>query len=333
MKRWIWISLWITTGGVAALLLAWWMKHDTPAVPLQGEVEMASVNLASKVPGRVKQVWVREGESVSRGTLLVELEGPELEAKLDQVQSKEAGAGALLRKVESGARSQEILAAKAQWEKAQAAHAYAQATHERMKTLHAQGVIPLQRLDEVETQLRAAAANETMAQSQLDLVTEGAREEDKAAAASQVAQAAGGVREVNSYLDETRVLAPFDGQVDDVVLRRGELAGSGTPIVVMVDPQDVWVVFQIPEDRLAGLTIGTEIHVDIPAIAGREIPMQISRIAVLPHFATWRATRASRGFDVRTFELRARFAQGAAPQGLRPGMSVLLLSPTLSESR
>jgi HlyD family secretion protein len=317
----------------AGIPLLWWMRHEVPLPPLQGQVEMAHIQLASKVPGRVLRVHVREGEQVAAGTLLLELEGPELEAKLDQARSVEQGASALLRKAESGLRTQEIAAAQAQWEKARAATELAAITFERMETLHAEGVIPRQRRDEVEAHYKAAVATEAMASFQLELAREGAREEDKQAASARVQQAEGGVREVTSYLTETQVEAPIQAEVDDVLVRVGELAGSGMPLVLLVDTSDVWVLFQITEDKLADYAVGSKIRVDIPAIAARGVPMEITRIAVMPQFATWRATRSSRGFDVRTFEMRARFSDLSVVEGLRPGMSVLLAAKPREPAR
>lgn len=315
-------------GMLGAGLFFWWSRQEPSLPPLQGEVEMANIQLASKVPGRVLRVHVREGDLVEAGQLLMELEGPELEAKLEQARSIESGASALLRKADRGLREQEIAAARAQWEKAKAAREYAELTLARMQHLFQEGVIPEQRRDEVETHFKAAVATETMALSQWELAIEGAREEDREAAAARVQQASGGVQEVVSYLSETAVRAPVAGEVDDVVLRVGELAGSGMPLVVMVDPEDAWVVFQVTELQMPGFQVGSKWKVSIPALGLTQVELVITRIAVMPHFATWRATRSGRVFDVRTFEMRARFVDPSAVAGLRPGMSVLLPNPS-----
>lgn len=321
MKRFA--ALTIAALAVLALLilLFGWIRNEPQAIPLQGEIEMGRMDVSSKVPGRLMTVHIRKGDRVESGDPLIELDGPELRARLLQAESAQAAAGAQRRKSETGLRSQELEAAHAQWQKAASALELAERTFARIDNLYQEGIVPRQRLDEVETQLSIRRADEVMAKAQLELAEEGARDEDREAAVALERQAYGNVLEVESFLLETLLKAPIDALVDDVVLRVGELAASGMPLVTLLDTSDVWIVFHVTEDRLHSLNEGSQIEVEIPATGSGKYVAEISYISVLPHFATWRATRSSRGFDVRTFEVHARLSKPVMQ--LRPGMSVL----------
>ena len=135
-------------------------------------------------------------------------------------------------------------------------------------------------------------------------------------------QAAGAVAEVEAFLEETRLVAPIDGEVVECVVDPGELVSAGYPILTLVDLDDIWVTFNLREDRLADLRMGDRLIARIPALGNQQVEFKISYISPLGEFATWRATQASGDFDLKTFEIRARPVQQAP--GLRPGMSAIV---------
>jgi HlyD family secretion protein len=291
-------------------------------VLLEGEVEATEIDVAAKVPGRVESVAIKLGQSVERGALLFTLESPELRAKLTQAEGARDAAGAMSRKADTGARLEEIRAAEQQWQRAQAAADLAAVTLERVERLHREGIVPRQRRDEAEAQTKAARAAAASAQALHEMAVSGAREEDRAAAAAVASQAGGAVTEVEVYLAETQIKAPHAGEVSSLLIDPGEIAPAGFPVVTLVDLTDIWVVFQIREDLLAGIGLGTELTGRVPALGNREVTFKIDYLAALGAFATWRATSASAGFDLKTFEIRARPIEPVA--GLRPGMSVIV---------
>jgi HlyD family secretion protein len=134
--------------------------------------------------------------------------------------------------------------------------------------------------------------------------------------------AAGGVAEVGAAADEVLVRAPVSGEVETVVLHVGELAPAGVPIMTLVDLSDIWAVFNVREDEFTGIAMGAVLAGRVPALDNRSIQLKIDFISPRGDYATWRATRQSSGFDIRTFEVRARPVAPVA--GLRPGMSVLV---------
>lgn len=291
-------------------------------VLLEGEVEATEIDVAAKVPGRVESVAVKLGQTVARGEVLFTIESPELRAKLTQAEGARDAAGAMRRKADTGARAEEIRAAEQQWVRAKAAADLADVTLERVERLQREGVVPRQRRDEAEGQAKASRAAEASAKAVFDMAAAGARSEDRDAAAGVAAQAGGAVTEVQAYLAETQIKATRAGEVSSLLIDAGEIAPAGFPVVTLVDLTEVWVVFQIREDQLAGIGMGTELTGRVPALGAREIKIKVDYLAALGAFATWRATSASAGFDLKTFEIRARPVAPVA--GLRPGMSVIV---------
>jgi HlyD family secretion protein len=307
-------------GGIAAW--AWKLSQPLPEV-VQGQVEGTLVNVSAKIPGRVSAIAVREGQLVQPSDLLVTLSSPEIQAKLDQAEAARQAAAAQRDKAFHGAREEEIRQAKTLWERAQHGTELAEKTFRRVERLNADGVLPAQRRDEAEAQLKSARSAEAAAKATYDMAVSGARVEDKETAAALVMRAAGAISEVRAYIDETRLSAPIAGEVYKRNSEPGEMVAAGYPILTLLDPTDIWVTFQFREDKLAGLKMGDSLNVRIPALKDREVELAVSYIAPVGDFATWRATSAQGGFDLKTFEVRAR--PRLVVSGLRPGMTAVVV--------
>lgn len=318
-------SRWLITIGVviviAGILLAIFLSRPRAAY-LQGQVEATQYNISSKIPARVDSILVREGDTVVKGQIVVLLNSPEVMAKAQQAHAAFAAARAQSQKANAGARPEEIEAARHISERAGAAAELAEITFKRVDALFKEGVLAEQKRDEAETNFRAAKGQAEAARLQYEIARAGARTEDKSAASALEAQARGAQAEVSAAQAETRLVSPVDGQVVTRVINPGELAGQGTPIVTVINLNDIWITFNIREDRLKGLSIGDRFNVRIPALNGLSAEFEVSAIAPLGDFATWRATHESGDFDRKTFEVRGRPVKTI--NGLRPGMSVIL---------
>ena len=305
---------------LAVVLISWYLDRRAPML-IQGTVECTTYKASSKVPGRIDQMKVEEGQQVEKGELLYMLSTPELDAKLQQAEAVKSAAAALDAAAVAGARIQQIEAALNMWEKAQAGLELARKTYERVQNLYNEGVIPAQKLDEAQANYKAMEATALAAKAQYDMASDGARKEDKEAAAARVRQAEGAVSEVESYLNDAAVYAPVTGEVSTIIAEEGELVGSGYPVVAILDMSDMWVTFNIKETMLPGMKIGTHMTGFVPAL-DRDVEFEVTYIAPQADFATWAATRTQGGFDIRTFAVKAKPVSDA--EGLRPGMSVLV---------
>ena len=274
---------------------------------LQGEIDVKTVDLASKITGRIEKLNCKKGDRVKKGDVLITLDAPEINAKAAQVDATVQLALAQQEKVNNGARNEQISMAKASRD-------LAKKTFDRLNRLHDEGVIPTQKLDEARAKYQAAQDNYNM------LVT-GSRVEDKLSAAANVKRAMGANDEVQSYLKENTIVAPINGVITEINVEEGELVGAGYPIVTIVDDNDCWVVFNLREDLLSKIKDGTEFNVKIPAMGKEPVKVRVNYISVMGDFANWRATKAKGDFDMKTFEVRAVPVEKV--EGLRAGMSAV----------
>lgn len=303
----------------------WRAAQPAPDV-FQGQMEARETDIAPKVPGRIAQVLVKEGDVVQPGTPLIRMDSPEVNAKLAQASAAQEAAKAIAAKAEHGARPQEVEMARLQWQRAEAAAELAATSFKRVDGLARDGLIAAQKRDEAEANNKASRDAAAAAKAQYDMARIGARPEDKDAANAQARQVAGVVAEVEAAKAETELKSPVAGEVAKVLAKTGELSPQGVAVVSVVDLKDQWVVLNVREVRLQRFAIGAEFDAVLPALstpsASKVVRFKVFHSAALPDFATWRATRSGQGFDARTFEVRAR---PLAPiEGARPGMSVLV---------
>lgn len=267
---------------LGVIFISWYLRKATPLY-IQGTVECTTYKASSKVPGRIEEMKVEEGQHVTKGELLYTLSTPELNAKLQQAEAVKSAASAMDQKALTGARIQQKEAALNLWEKAQAGLLLAQKTFDRVNNLYEQGVVPAQKLDEARANLQAMQATERAAKAQCELVFDGASKEEKEAAAAQVRQAEGAVSEVESYLSDALVYSPVTGEVSTIIAEAGELVGTGYPVVAILDMSDVWVTFNIKEDLMPDIHIGTRMTGYIPAL-DRSVEFEVTYIAVAGRF-------------------------------------------------
>ncbi len=290
-----------------------------PAVtPVTGLVDATEIDVASKIPGRVKELTVHEGDRVEAGQALVTIESQEVAAKIDQVRAAVNAARAKLALARHGARAEEKDQARKALETAQAQLAMAEKAHARAAALVKTETITQAAFDDADFKYKAAQDQVAVAQARYDLVIKGARAEELDALEALVKQGEGSLSEVESYGRETSQTAPIGGEVAKILVHRGELAATGYPILTLVDRSDAWAAFPVREDLLADVKVGAVLQVEVPALR-RTVPMKVYSIAPMGDFATWRATGDKASFDLRTFEVRAR---PVAPEAdLRPGMT------------
>ena len=288
---------------------------------IQGEMEVEEYRVSGKVPGRILELRVKEGDHVKAGDTLAIIESPEVEAKMVQARSAADAAQALEQMAQNGARRETVQAAAQLLEQAKAGLEVAEKSYNRMKVLFEEEVISAQKFDEAEALYKSAQAQVKMAQSQYELAVNGARQEERRAASATAGQARGAVQEVEGYVRETVQIAQMDGEVTDVYPKVGELVGTGTPIMSIAVMDDQWASFNIREDLLKDFKVGQEITVRIPAL-DKETKMKITSMKDKGSFAVWKATKASGQYDQKTFEVKARPIESISD--VRPGMSVIL---------
>ena len=281
---------------------------------VQGEIEVSEYRVSSKLPGRILELRVKEGDYVRVGDTLAILEAPEVNAQEKAAAAQQQAAAAMSDMADKGARKEQIQAAYQLWQQALAAADIAQKSYERVQNLFDQGVMSAQKRDE-------AFAGYKAAKSQYDMAKNGAREEEKRAAKKQAQAAEGAANVVRSLLRETVQISNVEGEVSSIYPKEGELVGTGSPIMSISIMKDLWGTFNIREDQLKGMKVGDTFKAYAPAF-NKEINMKVFYIKDQGSYAVWKATKTNGQYDLKTFEVKARPTQTF--EGLRPGMSLVI---------
>ncbi len=288
---------------------------------IQGEVEVSEYRVSSKVPGRILEIRVEEGDFVNVGDTLAIIDAPDVRAKMLQARGAETSATAMEQMAQNGARKEQVQAAFQLLQKAKAGLEIAEKSYNRVQKLFDEGVLSAQKRDEAYANYKAMQATMEAAQSQYDMAVNGARQEEKLAAMGQANRAKGAVEEVNSYINETVQVAQMAGEVSSIYPKVGELVGTGSPIMTISIIDDMWGVFNVREDQLNGMKVGTEFSAFVPAF-NKDVKMKVYHMKDEGSFAVWKATKANGQYDLKTFEVKARPTEKL--DGLRPGMSLII---------
>lgn len=320
-QRSLLITMAVVLAVVAAVAVVGFLMLNRPVTYTEGQIEGTTVRVSGKLPGRVLEIYVKEGDTVRAGDTLVHIHSSLAEAQLTQAQAMEDVARATDRKVDAGTRKQLIQTAADMVAQAEAAVSITQKTYTRMENLFKQGVVSEQKRDEARAAYDVAKAQLAAAKSQHSLAVAGAQKEDKEAAAAMVTASQGGVAQVNALLEDAYLVAPCDGTIDEIYPEAGELVALGAPIASILK-SDRYVIFNIREERLPDFEMGKKLRVMIPGLNKQEIDVEVYYVRDMGNYAVWRATKTTGQYDSRTFEIKARPTGDV--RGLRPGMSAVI---------
>ena len=302
-------------------ILGIFLKKEKDIV-LQGQIEADEYNISGLLPGRIEKIYVKKGEKVRKGDTLIHIVSKEVIAEYEAQKALENAASLQSEKIDAGSRNQLISITKELWEGAKSDLKLAKTTYNRIKILHEDSIVSQQRKDEAEAIYKSALAAERAAYYQYQIALEGAQEQDKATAKAMAVAAQNNSEVVKALLNDARLTSPISGEVATISLNEGELTSIGTNIMTVLDIDNPYLVLNVREDLLSNFKMGGTILCNIPAIDLKDIPFIVNYISPLGSFATWKATKETGGYDLRTFEIQA--VPMTKVYDLRPGMSVLI---------
>lgn len=323
-KKNLYLGLALLTAGVIVLALIGFLFLKPGPEIVQGQAEATSVRVSGRLPGRIVEFYVTEGDSVAAGDTLVHIHSSVAEAQLFSAESVHQAQQAVSRQVDNGARSQIIQAAYDTWQTAVTARDLAEKTYNRIESLFSQGAMPAQRRDEAKAAYDAASAQANAAKNQYDLLKSGATAEERESSRAMVQAAEGNVMAVEALLEDQYLVAPCSGVIDVIYPNEGELVMLGAPVMNVLKTDDKWVTFNVKEELLKDLPMGKEITVMIPALGERKVKAKIYYIRDLGSYAVWSSTKQTGQWDSRTFRIKARPVEKI--DALRPGMSIIYLA-------
>ena len=287
---------------------------------IQGEIEVSEYRVSSKLPGRIVELRVKEGDFVHIGDTLAILEVPEIDAQKKVAEATGEATKALQDLTDAGVRKEQIQGAFQLLQQARAANEIAQKTYKRVQNLYDEGVMSGQKRDEAYAAYKASQAQVQAAESQYNMAKNGARKQEREIAAKNAQAASSAVDVVSSLLKETVQISQVEGEASEIFPKVGELLGLGSPIMTISMMNDLWGTFNIREDQLNGMKVGDTFNAFCPAF-NKTVKMKVFYIKDQGSYAVWKATKTVGQYDLKTFEVKARPVDKL--DGLRPGMSLI----------
>ncbi|PRD21073.1 UNVERIFIED_CONTAM: antigen protein [Trichonephila clavipes] len=297
-----------------------WKAYQPQAIELQGRVEAETVHISTKVPSRIEEFYVTEGQSIKKGQALVRFVSPELEAKKEQAQAALQSATAFHSTIYRGAQQENIDTLYANWQAMKTQAELAATTYKRGENLYQQGVISRQRRDEMLAAKTSAREAAEAAYQQYARAKRGSTEQQKSTADAQVAMAQAAVKEANALTEETKLYSPTDGTVSKTYGKPTELVATGVPVVSIIEDHDLWVSLNVREDMYSSVYKTKTLEGYIPAL-DRKTTFKVKSIDAEGDFATIKTTRQTGGYDIRSFKFHL-VPEQSIPD-LKVGMSVL----------
>ncbi len=318
----LWAGLAVVIATVIIVMLVGLVAIRPQKELISGEADASEYRVSNMVPGHIDTLYVKEGDRVRKGDTLAHIASRQVDAKMLQAEAARSAASAQSRKAQAGARSQQKEMAYQVWQKAKAAEEVYRKSYERVKGLKEKGVVSAQQYDEVEAKYKVAQADCAAAEQQYLMAQEGAQREDIDAAAALVGRAGGAVAEVQSYLDDSYLIAPCDGEVVELFAKLGDLIGTGSPVVSILNMDDTWLFFAVREDRLKDINVGSTVQVRIPALGEQTYSCTVRKVQAMASYATWRATKTNGQYDVKSFDVKVVPIEHI--ESLKPGMTAIL---------
>lgn len=297
-----------------------WKAYQPQTIELQGRVEAETIHISTKVPSRIEEFYVSEGQTIKKGQALVRFVSPELEAKKEQAQAALQSALAFQSTVNRGAQKENIETLYANWQAMKTQADLAATTYNRGETLYQQGVISRQRRDEMLAAKTSGRETAEASYQQYARAKRGSTEQQKSTADAQVAMAQAALKEANALTAETELYSPIEGTVSKTYGKATELVAMGVPVVSILEDHDLWVSLNIREDLYGSVYKTKTIQGFIPAL-NRQTTFKVKSIDAEGDFATIKTTRQTGGYDIRSFKFHLEPEQYLPD--LKVGMSVL----------
>ncbi len=282
-----------------------------------GTIEATEVRVGTKVLGRIKDLLVREGDVVKAGQVIARLESAEYAAAVARDRASVAKAEAQLAELLAGAREQEIKEARAAVAQAAANLEKARLDWERYQELYDEGAISSLDRDAALNRHQVAQEQHKATQERLNLLLAGARAEAIEAARWEVARAKAALTASMVTLDETVIRAPISGIVLTKASDQGETVLTGASIVVMIDPQDIWLRVYIAESDIGRVRLGQRARIRVDSFPDRSFPGKVTEIASRAEFTPKNVqTKKERVYLVFGVKIALENPEGL----LKPGM-------------
>ncbi|WDI32742.1 HlyD family efflux transporter periplasmic adaptor subunit [Hyphococcus flavus] len=300
--------------GAAVLLVSCTSEKSSGYV---GYVEAEYVYVAPPEAGWLMALHVREGDVVSLGAPLFELDKDRQKAAFAAADARAAEAGAMAANIETGARPEEIQRFKAQLAEAEAALRLARAERDRWLPLVAEGNASKARGDQVTADYQAAVARVEAAKDAIAVAELGGRDAERQAASAATLAAVAARAEAEWRLTERKVKAKASGSVEEIFHREGEFVNAGAPVLAILPDNGIKVRFFVPQAEVSNFRVGASVLITADSV-GDPIEARVTYIATEAEF-TPPVIYSANARDKLVFLIEAKPVDAS---NLRPGLPV-----------
>ncbi len=260
-------------------------KNEVREKPWEGKVEREQITIVTKVPGKVAELRIQEGDFVHAGDTLAILDIPEVDAKAEQAKGALQSAEAQYNMATKGATSGQLVQLQAKVDGLKEQYEFAEKSINRLKNLLSDSLVSQQQYDETYAKYQGAKNQYLAAQAEIQEARNGARYEQQVMALGQKERALGAVAEVKVAAQEKYLIAPQDMSVETINLTVGELATAGYAIINGYINNSTYFRFTVPENRVGKLNRGSEVILHIPYLDNKEIKGRIVAMKALSSYA------------------------------------------------
>ncbi len=309
-----WFALGVGIVGVGVLI--WWTTW-VPGVGKgfvqgNGRVEATEVDVATKLAGRIQEIWFDEGDFVEKGQTLAQMQVTVLNAQRDEAQaiSHQAVTSVASAEAQEEARTSEVRAAEAVVLQRESDADVARRRFRRTESLTGEGALSRQDYDDDQARWKGTEAALTSAQAQVSAAKAAVRAAHAAwvGARSGIAAAEATVARVEADIQDSQLTAPRAGRIQYRIAQPGEVLPAGGKVLNLVDLGDVYLTFFLPEMAAGKVAIGNEVRVILDAAPGYVIPATISFVASVAQFTPKTVETASER-EKLMFRVKAQFGR------------------------
>jgi HlyD family secretion protein len=271
----------------AALIVGWGLireKEGGGGLVANGTIEATEVEVSSKLPGRLAQLVVKEGDQVQANQVIARLDMSEIEAEVAQQQAALARAEAQLKEQLAGSRLQEIEEARANLQQAEDTLKLARDDWNRFDNLFKEGAVSAQERDRAKNTVEIAQSQVKAAQERYALVRIGPRSEVIEAARHERDRAKAALHLAQVRLRDSTILAPLTATVLTKRAEQGEVVNPGFPIVILINPDDLWLRVFIPESEIGLVSVGQAAAVTVDSFPNRRFDGKVIEISSKAEF-------------------------------------------------
>lgn len=282
----------------------------------EGKVERDQITVVTKVPGKIEQLFVQEGDVVQAGDTLAMLDIPELDAKREQALGALQSADAQYNMALKGATAGQLVQLQAKVDGLKEQYEFAKKSIGRLENLLRDSLISQQNFDETYAKYQGAKNQYLAAKAEIEEVRNGARREQQIMALGQRERAQGAVAEVKIAEKERYLVAPQAMEVESINLKIGELAMAGYPIINGAVQNSTFFRFSLPENKVGKLKKGGEVVVSLPYWDNKEVHGKVVSIKALNSYANIATAYPDFENQLAVFEVKIVPTESEAINGL-----------------